>query len=101
MQAIVTKYLGPTNNRGSRIKVWCDAKTLTVAWDHALNVTDNHAKAVKALLDSLGWGGTWVMGAAPDRGTNVYGVATCARRLGESATVVIGPLTPSDVAALM
>ncbi len=54
-QAIVTKYLGPTDHRGSRIKVICDAKTITVSWDHALNPEDNHTAAATALADQLGW----------------------------------------------
>ncbi len=54
-QAIVTKYLGPTDHRGSRIKATCDAKTLTFPWCDALGLSENHEKAATALAWSLGW----------------------------------------------
>ena len=61
-QAITTKYLGPTNHRGSRVKATCDAGSLTVPWDYALNVEDNHAAAVNALAAKLDWKGRWHLG---------------------------------------
>ncbi len=62
--AIVTKYLPPTNHRGSRIKVWhSDAKSLTVSWDYELDVAENHAQAVQTYLDHMEWKGTWTVGA--------------------------------------
>ncbi len=61
-QAITTKYLGPTNHRGSRVKATCDAGSLTVSWDYALNVESNHAAAVIALAKELGWSGPWHLG---------------------------------------
>jgi hypothetical protein len=57
MQAIVTKYLSPTNYRGTRIKVSCAAKTITVGWNHALDVEANHREAAIALKVALGWVG--------------------------------------------
>ena len=71
--ALVAKYLGPTNYRGSRIRVKrADHKagdpTLTVEWDPALNSEDNYEAAVAAFVKSqldLGraWDGRWVLGA--------------------------------------
>lgn len=55
MQAILTRYFGPTNTRGSYIKASCEAKTIKVPWDHALNVDDNHRAAAEKLRDMLGW----------------------------------------------
>lgn len=55
LQAIKTKYLGPTNFRGSRVKAVCDAGARTFDWDDALNVDDNHKKAATKLAASLGW----------------------------------------------
>jgi hypothetical protein len=55
MQAIVTKYFGPTDFRGSRVKAEADAGSVTVSWDHALNSEDNHRKAALALCGKLGW----------------------------------------------
>jgi hypothetical protein len=67
MQAIETKYHGPTNCRGSRIKASCEAGSVTVGLDHALNIAQNHAAACAALLRKLGWGkgthGSYVGGA--------------------------------------
>lgn len=55
MQAITTKYIGPTNTRGSRVKARCEAGSITVHWDHALDVEDNHTVAAKTLRTKLGW----------------------------------------------
>lgn len=65
-QAIVTKYHGPTNSNGSRIRAKCSAGSLTIPYDHALNIDQLHARAAQALADKLGWGGRWVGGTAPD-----------------------------------
>jgi hypothetical protein len=56
-QAIQTKYIGPSNVRGARVKAWAEAGSLTLSWDHALNVEENHAKAAQALADKFGWTG--------------------------------------------
>lgn len=55
LQAITTKYLGPTNRRGARIKATCDAGSLTVSYDSDLEVADNHRQVATQLADSLGW----------------------------------------------
>ena len=54
-QAIQTRYLGPTNTRGARVKATADAGSITLSWDHALNATDNHRVAAEALADRYGW----------------------------------------------
>lgn len=64
-QAIETRYFGPTNYRGSRVKAISQATTVTVVWDHALNPEDNHAAAAQALIDKMGWQGKWIQGALP------------------------------------
>jgi len=51
MQAITTKYFGPGNARGSRLKAECDRGSLTVEWDYSQGVDENHARAARALLD--------------------------------------------------
>ena len=66
MQAITTKYLGPTNFRGSRVKASAEAGSVTISWDHALDTRQNHAAAALALLDRLGWTGEWVQGGTSD-----------------------------------
>ena len=55
MQAIRTRYYGPTNTRGSRITASCEAGRLTVPYDHALDLDDNHKAAADALTAKLGW----------------------------------------------
>jgi len=77
MQAIVTKYLCPTNNSGARIKASCDAGSVTISYPHAHGLTEAHAEAVRTLLAKLGWSGSWRMGSAPERGNNVAYVAVC------------------------
>jgi hypothetical protein len=55
MQAIQTHYLPPTNTRCSRIKAFCQAGSIIVSWDHALDADENHRAAMLALVRKLGW----------------------------------------------
>ena len=80
MQAIVTKYLGPTNSRGSRFKAKCAAGSLTVSYDYRLNSEDNHKAAAEALRAKLGWKGSLEMGWLPD--------GTCCHVFSESRNLV-------------
>jgi hypothetical protein len=68
MQAIVTKFHGPGNVRGSRVSARADAGSITVGWNHSKNVGDNHAAAALALLQKLGWDGRWIGGGLPGSG---------------------------------
>lgn len=65
-QAIVTKYCGPTDTRGSRIIAKAEAGRMVVAWDYDLNEYANHAAAAKAFADKWGWKGEWVGGCTSD-----------------------------------
>lgn len=70
-QAITTKYFGPTNFRGSRVKATCDAGSVTLSWDYGLNSDENHRAACEALIEKLGWGSDrypfrWVGGFTHD-----------------------------------
>jgi hypothetical protein len=65
MQAIVTKFIGPTNHRPSRIKATADAGTCTVSWDYSLGVSDNHIGAAKALCAKLEWEVKLASGSLP------------------------------------
>lgn len=63
MQAITTKYFGPTNVRGSRIKATAEAGSIIVQYDDRLNSSQNHCAAAKAFANKMGWNyGTWYMG---------------------------------------
>lgn len=55
MQAIQTRYFGPSNVRGSRIKAWCTAGQITIPYPHELSGQAVHRKAAEALRDKLGW----------------------------------------------
>jgi hypothetical protein len=61
-QAIETKYLGPTNFRGERIKARAWAGSVTVPYDSALNADANHRAAADALRAKYGWEGTFAQG---------------------------------------
>jgi hypothetical protein len=61
-QAITTKYLGPTNSRGSRVKATASAGSVTLSWDHALDSDENHRAAALALAAKFGWDGEWIGG---------------------------------------
>lgn len=52
---ITTKFLGPTDTKGSRIKATINGVNIskTVGYDYALNSLDNHAAA--ALFVLSGW----------------------------------------------
>lgn len=63
MKAIETRYIGPSNVRGSRIIASDgDGNRVTVSYDSALNSDDNHAAAAKALLVKMGWCGELISG---------------------------------------
>jgi hypothetical protein len=58
MIAIQTKYLGPTNSRGSRIKAWTDSGfSVTISYPYAHSYELSHFQAVKALIEKhkLDW----------------------------------------------
>lgn len=61
-QAIETRYLGPTNTKGGRIKATAWAGSITVPYDHALDAQDNHKAAALTLIDKMGWQGTFAQG---------------------------------------
>jgi hypothetical protein len=55
MQAIQTRYFGPTNTKGSRIKAWCAAGSTTISYPYELSGQSAHRKAAEALVSKLGW----------------------------------------------
>ena len=55
MQAIRTRYHGPTNTRGSSFSAQCEGGRVVVPYDYALNTDENHLKAARALCAKLGW----------------------------------------------
>lgn len=81
-QAIVTKYLAPTNTRGSRVKATAAAGSITIPYDYAGNANSVHAKAAKALAEKFGWSGVYVAGGMPAEDGNVYVDATVSPPMG-------------------
>lgn len=71
MYAIVTKYLGPTDRRGARIKAYAGddpSQSVTVGYPNDANMgLDAHFRAVRAFIekrDSCGdtLNGSWIPG---------------------------------------
>lgn len=71
-QAITTKFLAPTNTKGSRVKATAAAGSVTVAWDYGKSTDENHRSAAQALAQKFGWIGKYVGGGLPDGSGNVY-----------------------------
>lgn len=80
MQAITTKYLGPTSHRGSRISAICAAGRTIVAWNHELGVEANHDAAAQKLIEKYKWYGEWQRGELHDSSGNAY---VCVARGGD------------------
>lgn len=84
MISIITKFLGPTNTRGSRVSATLSdhgsemarasdkPSRIVVDWDHRHNPEENHRLAAFALAKRLGWDGEWVGGDAPGSAGYVF-----------------------------
>ena len=71
MKAITTKFMGPTNHRGARIKASdCDGNSATVSYDYSLTRDGEHHAAAIALCKKMGWGGRLYCGGLGNG--NVY-----------------------------
>jgi hypothetical protein len=70
MKAISTKYIGPTNYKGSRIKAYAEGgNSITLSYDDALNSDKNHLAAAVALRDKMNWkGGGKLLGGGTEKG---------------------------------
>ncbi len=63
MQAITTKYLGPTNHKGARIRATtASGQALTLEVNHSYSDGRCHAEAALALCKRLGWSGELISG---------------------------------------
>jgi hypothetical protein len=67
-QAIQTKFHGPTNFRGARVKATADAGSVTVSWDYGLGIYENHKAAAVALANKYGWNTNMLGGSLPGKG---------------------------------
>ncbi len=52
-QAIVTKYIGATNTRGSRIKAICARGSITISYPHGADATESHVIAAQELCNKF------------------------------------------------
>lgn len=67
MKAIQTKYLGPTNTRGSRIKAWAEGgHSVTIPYPHELSGMEVHRAAAVALAERMKWPTDLVGGGLPN-----------------------------------
>ena len=68
MQTITTKYLGPTDTQGTRIKAdhTGKEKSVTVPYNYALSNEGNHKEAAAALAKKLEWNGEYIGGHTKD-----------------------------------
>lgn len=79
LTAIETKYIGPTNFRGSRIKAIARRRntnptfpmrelSLIDSWDYSASAEENHARVAKLLAVKLKWAGRYVGGSLDGAG---------------------------------
>lgn len=74
-QAIVTKYHGATNTRGSRISARAQAGKRFYICDSSLGTNENHDATAAAFAIELGWiksAAELIGGGMPDGTSNVY-----------------------------
>lgn len=63
MKAIITKYHGPTDRRGSRVSATdTDRNRITIPYDDELRHDDAYAAAAIALCKKMGWKGKLIGG---------------------------------------
>ena len=75
---IVTKYLGPTNHKGSRIKATGPLGSVTVSYDSALDNAANYDAAVTAYIELFGaQPREYIRAVMPDGNNYVYIATTC------------------------
>lgn len=73
MKAIQTKYHGPTNTRGSRIRATDrDGHSVTIPYPHELSAEEGHRLAAKKLCEKMNWRGELATGGFPDSYVHVF-----------------------------
>ena len=65
---IKTRFIGPTNSRGARIKATCQRGSVTIPYAHEASGGDAHWLAVQALIKKfdLKWGNKFTVGSDND-----------------------------------
>lgn len=62
MKTISTKYLGPTDFKGSRVRATDGDSSVILNWQSELSSDANHARAARELARKNGWKGTLIQG---------------------------------------
>jgi len=71
-QAIVTRYCGPSNSRGSRYAAIAWAGRVSRACDNAVSAGTNSALAARKLAEKFDWHGVFIAGGMPDGQGRIY-----------------------------
>lgn len=71
LQAIETKYFGPQNMQGARMKATAQAVSITIPYDHSINEDSNHVAAARALVAKYTWDGEYAHGVLAN-GNHVF-----------------------------
>jgi len=67
MKAIICKYHGPTNTRGSRISASdSDHNRISISYPHELSGEDVYRAAAEALCKKMNWPGKLIGGGTKD-----------------------------------
>ena len=66
MQAIQTRYHGPTNHRGARMSSRTNGQTKWHAYEYAETAEQNHTRAAVAHAERMGWTVAVHSGSLPD-----------------------------------
>ena len=74
MQAIETKFHGPTNHRGARITATCQSRTrgVTTPYAYEASVDGAHDFAAITMIRAMEWFGVWARGHKADGKGCVY-----------------------------
>jgi len=99
MKAIITKYHGPTDYKGSRITASDgDGNRITISYPCELSGEAVHRKAAEALCEKMGWTGSLVGGSLKDNYVFVFGpdFASCLRASNRLADLVCAMYHPKD-----
>ena len=64
-QAIMIKFLGATNTKGTRLKVTSNCGSIIVPLEYGAGHEQRIRKAVDALLNKLDWSGEYIIGQLP------------------------------------
>ncbi len=69
MRAILTKFHGPTDFKGSRVSATdSDGNRVMISYDHALNSEECHQSAAVALVKKMGWEPVTLVGGSTRTG---------------------------------